>query len=358
VTGKERMQCLLSGRIPDRMGLFEHFWPETLSRVWVQQGYPKDADPVVHFDYDIVTAGVVDLCPLGGQYEQLLQETDEWKMVRNGWGATVKLWKEKSGTPEHVDFAVTDPAVWNQYKQKLLDTGNRLQLDNARQTLQRGRSENRFSCFCHAAQYEVLRAMLGDVVMLESMALQGDWIKDICQTFADVIIDLHRKVFAQVGKPDGMFIYEDLGYHKTTFCSPRMYRELIWPYHKQIFDFYHGEGLPVILHSCGNMRQFVPDLIEAGIDCLQPMEVKAGMDVIELADHFGEKIAFMGNIDIRVVESGDPAAMENEIGAKMEALKARGARYVFHSDHSISSRVRLDTYRQTLDIFRKHCWYQ
>ncbi len=64
--------------------------------------------------------------------------------------------------------------------------------------------------------------------------------------------------------------------------SPAMYKEIIWPAHKQTFDYATRQGLPVIVHSCGFVEPLVPGLIEAGMDCLQAMEVKAGMDMLRL----------------------------------------------------------------------------
>ena len=73
--------------------------------------------------------------------------------------------------------------------------------------------------------------------------------------------------------------------------SPAMYRALLFPAHKKLFDFAHGCGLPVVLHCDGYVEPLIPSLIEAGIDCLQPLEVKAGMDLLKLKKRFGDQIA-------------------------------------------------------------------
>ncbi len=193
--------------------------------------------------------------------------------------------------------------------------------------------------------------------MLESFALEPEWIHDFCRTYTDFLIKHLDYLFTEVGQPDGAFIYEDLGYSKDLFCSPAMLEELIMPYYREFFSYFHNRGMPVILHSCGNVTQAVPLIIEAGVDCLQPMEVKAGVDVLALAQQFGDRVSFMGNLDIRVFERGDKTEIEAEIAGKMEALKARGAAYFFHTDHSVSPNVSLETYRFAMEVYQEHCRY-
>ena len=68
-------------------------------------------------------------------------------------------------------------------------------------------------------------------------------------------------------------------------------------------------------------------------------KVKAGVDVLSLAKQYGDRLSFMGNIDIRVLEQGDKAAIEAEIAGKMDTLKSLGAAYFWHTDHSVSPNV-------------------
>ena len=83
--------------------------------------------------------------------------------------------------------------------------------------------------------------------------------------------------------------------------------------------------------------------IRAGMDCLQAMEVKAGMDVLRLAEAFGDKIAFFGNIDARILISNDFSALESEMLGKIPALLELGAGYILHSDHSEPPEVDYET---------------
>ena len=126
------------GASPERVGLHDGIWGDTL-RKWVDEGYPtndegKPVDPVDHFGFDMAgVGGWFDCLPLKGVSE-VLEETDEWKVTRNGAGAALKYWKHKSGTPEHVDFRMTSREVWERdYRPHVLEPDpERVNVDGAR----------------------------------------------------------------------------------------------------------------------------------------------------------------------------------------------------------------------------------
>jgi uroporphyrinogen decarboxylase len=359
LTSRERTHLLLRRELPDRMGLFEHFWPETIRDVWSGQGYPADVPPETYFGYDLrFGGGWIDTTPLRGT-EEVVEETAEHRLVRHGNGALMRYWTHKSGTPEHVDFDCITPERWaERYQAPLLALDPaRVNVDGTRENIAKAHAEGAFTFFGGLFVFELLRSTLGDVAMLESFALEPEWIHDFCRTYTDFLIRHLDYLFEHAGQPDGAFIYEDLGYNKGLFCSPKMLNDLIMPYYRELFAYFHNRGMPVILHSCGNVTDAVPLVIEAGIDCLQPMEAKAGCDVVALARQYGDKIAFMGNLDVRIFEAGDPYAIEAEVAGKMDALKALGAAYFFHTDHSVSPNVSLDAYRHAIDVYRAHCTY-
>ena len=107
-------------------------------------------------------------------------------------------------------------------------------------------------------------------------------------------------------------------------------------------NLYNKEGLPL-----------VPGLIQAGMDCLQAMEVKAGMDMPRLAKQFGRKIAFCGNIDIRIVASNDRRKIDEELERKILPVLQMGSGFIVHSDHSIPPEVDHDTLHYFFDHGRR-----
>ncbi|OIN98039.1 hypothetical protein AUJ66_01705 [Candidatus Desantisbacteria bacterium CG1_02_38_46] len=359
MTSRERVKVLLNKEIPDKMGIYEHFWPETIRDNWINQGFPEDKVPESLFDYDLTGCGSwVDTEPFMGR-SKVVQETDEWVVTKDGRGATMKTWKKKSGCPEHMGFEVTTQEKWKEYRQPLLEVNrNRLgDINQAKISLENARKNNKFSFFGNMFVFELLRATLGHENFLPAMLLEPEWIKDFCQVYLDFYRKHYEILFREAGIPDGFFIYEDWGYNKGLFCSPSTMRELIIPYEKQLVSFFKDYGMQVILHSCGDIRKAIPLIIEAGFDCLQPMESKAGCNVVEIASEYGRKLSYMGNINVVPLSTNDKKQVEAEIVPKLIKLKKMRIPYFFHSDHSIPPNISLKTYQYALALFMENNSY-
>jgi uroporphyrinogen decarboxylase len=155
---------------------------------------------------------------------------------------------------------------------------------------------------------------------------------------------------------DGLWVYNDMGYRNTSLFSPAMYREMILPADRKRNDWCHEHGMQTILHSCGCVKGLIPSLIEAGFDCLQPLEVKAGMDLGELKPAHGDRIAFFGGINTMLMEQDDDALIESEIRTKFAAAMPGGG-YLYHSDHSIPKDVSFRKYSFVMDCVRRYGAY-
>jgi uroporphyrinogen decarboxylase len=204
--------------------------------------------------------------------------------------------------------------------------------------------ENVFLTCAVIAAFDLMTPMCGHEYLLMGMALDPDWFQDMCEVYTTLNINLLEILFEQEGLPDGMWIWDDLGFKNKPFMSPAMYKDLLFPAHQRLFQWAHSKGLPVIMHSCGYVEPLVPALIEAGIDCLQPMEVKAGMDLVKLKKAFGDQIAFMGGMDARTLVSYDLAAVQAELETKLPAAMQNSG-YVLQVDHSVPYQVDYDTYK-------------
>lgn len=141
------------------------------------------------------------------------------------------------------------------------------------------------------------------------------------------------------------------------FCSPEILESLIIPYFKELVDFFHGYGLPVVFHSCGYQEPALPLILSAGFDALNPMEVKAGNDVFKYAEKYGDRLMFVGGLDARILESGDRSVIRKGVCDFMDGMKARGARFIFGSDHSVSPRVHYRDFQYAIEVYRERRLY-
>jgi uroporphyrinogen decarboxylase len=333
----------------------------------MNEGYPtfdsgKPVNPVDHFDFDL--AGCGGWFPWKAKLENqtVIEETDQWKVVRDGNGSALKWWKHKMGTPEHVDFHMTSRSIWEKdYKPHVVGSIRRRvtpeRVDRARAELARRRNEERWTFYGHQFIWENMRGAFGDMALYENLLLDPDWIHDYCRTYTDLYTEGFRILLEEAGKPDGIWLYEDLGYKDSLFCSPDTFRELIFPYYAEMVELFHSYDLPVVLHSCGYTEPALPLIVEAGFDALNPMEVKAGNDPLAFAEKYGDKLAFVGGLDARILESGDRETIERGVTDLIEGMKSRGASFVYASDHSISPRVSYADFRYSLEVYRDHMWY-
>jgi len=345
MTGIERITNILERQPVDRIGLMEHFWGDT-HRAWSSQGHiPEGESFTDHFGFDLELCWPFNLVADLDYEPEVLEEADETKVVRNGNFATFRVHKLHDTTPEHLGFAVSDRQTWlDLIKPKLTADRRRINFEAYRNAKERARQANRFFAWSGVNVFEILKDVTGHLNMLEGMVTDPDWVKDMADTYARLTVELQEILFAEEGYPDGIWYYEDMGFKQRPFMSPRMYRALIQPAHKASIGFAKSHGLPVIMHSCGYVEPLLPGMVEAGIDCLQVIEVKAGMDLLKLYRDWGDCLSFMGGIDVRVLYTNDRAKIDAELEAKIPTVKQKYG-YVLHSDHSIPETVHYDTYR-------------
>ena len=357
MNSKERFARILKHQPVDRIGLFEVYWRETAVK-WAAEGhFAKPEDISDHFSLDVrrtggeITPANYRLINLMGDVETadvVVEETETTKVVRDGNGALLRWIKNGAGAPEHIGFAVAERQDWeDEILPRLLDEKThekRIDFAVYRETRQKCARDRTFMTCGVVGAFDTMSTMCGHENLLIGMAADPDWVRRMAGLYAELTVRLLEVLFERGGQPDGLWVWDDLGYKHTPFMSPAMYRELIMPAHKKLFDFAHSRGLPVVLHCDGFVEPLLPSLIEAGIDCLQPIEIKAGMDLLRIKKNFGDKIALIGGMDERVLETNDLEAVERELAAKLPGAMA-GSGYVLQADHSVSHLVEYNTYR-------------
>lgn len=117
------------------------------------------------------------------------------------------------------------------------------------------------------------------------------------------------------GLVDGFFFGNDFGTQMSLIFSPKHFRRFVMPWFRQFSDQGHRHGLQVILHSCGSVFEVIDDLIEAGVDCLHPLQAKAvNMGAETLATHYKGRIAFLGGIDTQdLLTNGTPEQIRRDV---------------------------------------------
>ncbi len=348
MTGKERMTRILRREKTDRIGLYEHLWTTT-HRKWIEDGHLKKDEPIAsHFNFDLDEVWAISTMADYNMKPIVVAEDEETITTKDGNGAILRNTKHHESTPEHIGFEIqTSDQYYEKIKPRLFPELNRINVNSYVEVKERCARENRFFALSGVNVFECMHPVIGHEQMLVGMALEPEWIAEMAMDYAKLVVGCQEILFSKYGKPDGIWYYEDMGFKERPFMSPAMYRELIQPAHEYTINFAKSQGLPVIMHSCGFIEPLLPYMVEAGIDCLQVIEIKAGMDLLRIYKNFGDRLSLMGGIDVRVLsQSRDD--IDRELEAKIPVVK-EGFGFALHSDHSIPSTVSYDTYKYFID---------
>jgi uroporphyrinogen decarboxylase len=350
--GQERIRRLIAHQPADRVGIFDSFWWET-EHEFHQQGMP---DGVAAEDYFELDAGMFWFDQSFRLSRRVLEEHQDHRVVTDEWGTRHREFTNHQTTPGLIDFAVKDRESWAALKPNLIYDSTRLDWPALRARYGSLRDRGRYVMLSVLDPFEATWHKVGPEQQLMLLALDPDFLRDMYESDTALLEAAWEDLSARGLQPDALWIFGDIAYNKGLLFSPKHYRQVLMPYHCRLCDLAHRHGCQVIYHSDGDVSQAIPLLIEAGIDCLHPLEVKAGMDVLALKRDWGDRLAFMGNIDARLFQANDLAGLEVEIQTKIPPAM-RGGGYIYHSDHSVPPGTQLDTYRCALDLVRRYGRY-
>ncbi|MDR1655143.1 MAG: hypothetical protein LBR96_04020 [Treponema sp.] len=352
MTSKERFTRMFEHREADRVPIIDQPWQGTLMR-WKKEGMPADADWRDFFQVDKLEMISVDNSPRFE--EKILEETDEFIISTTKWGVTLKNFKVPDSTPEFLDYRVNNPEAWEEAKALMKPDRGRIDWDFLKKNYPVWKKEGRWIEGLFWFGFDVLHSwMAGTETILIALLEEPEWVSDMFNTFLDTSIALFDMVWDEGYHFDSIFWYDDMGYKNTTFFSNDVYAELLQPVHKRAIDWAHNRGIKAHLHSCGDVMTRVPQLVEIGLDALNPIEIKAGMDLKALKRDYGGKLVFHGGADALYLDK--PEKILPYIAETLPFVKENGG-YIFSSDHSIPNTVSLETYRQVVAAVKEHGAY-
>ncbi len=353
MTSRERVLLALQHKEADRIPIHDSPWGATIER-WRKEGLPSDILVEDYFGYEIAGFSA-DTSPRFPA--EVLEETDEFIIARDSFGGIRKNFKDYSTTPEIIDWPVKSREDWYRIKERLQPSEDRVDWKGLEWAYNYHREKGRFLTYCAAVGYDKMQSYIYTEQLLMLIIEDPEMIIDMYETDAQLAMDMCDIMMKKGYQFDGAFLFCDLGYRNGPLFSPRHFKEQLHPVFKTLCDFFHKRNMPVLLHSCGNVKPLIEFFIEEGIDCLQPLETKAGMDLIELKQKYGDRIAFMGGIDVRAMAAEDPRVIEEEIRRKIEVAKVGGG-YIYHSDHSIPNNVSFEQYKRVIELVHKYGSYR
>lgn len=365
----ERMNKALRHEEPDQVPISDFFWGSFVRRWREELQLGEDADPHVHYDLDwMVTFPNMD--PHIMNFE-IVREDHHEVLVKTGFATTIckrfdlPMPEQISWDTDTIDkleaFEFDDPADPRRFfaggDNQIAGVGDGFVrdlppwIDTVRE---KRRDFPVYGSIIEAS--ECVTRLLGQMNTLL-------WIGEYPDRFGKQILRIGEFYYecakaaieAADGLLDGFVIWGDVAYRDNLFFAPDYWRTYYKPAVARIIDLCHHRGLPVIYHGCGHVQAILPDYIEMGLDAYNPLEAKAGLDVVELRRQYGHRLAFCGNGDIPLWETGDKDQIRREVLRKLNAAKGGGL--IFQSDHSVTSSVAGSTYDFIVHLVREYGKY-
>jgi uroporphyrinogen decarboxylase len=348
MTTHERMTLVYRHENPDRVPIFDSPWSSTLER-WQREGLPANVSPHAFFGWDHIASYQADNSPRFPV--ETVEETEEYRIHTTTWGVTMRNWTHRGSVPEFLDYRVTRD-TWPEVKERMTPDPDRVNWKLLEEHYPKWRDSGAWIQFGTWFGYDVMASwVVGYDRTLIAMADDPEFCIDFIVTCLDLDLALLELMWDRGFRPDAVRWPEDMGYRNGLLFSNDMYRRICKPAQKRLIDWAHNRGLKTQLHSCGNVMELIPEFVEIGLDGLNPLEQKAGMDALQIKREYGDKLVLEGGMDVRNWTDG--AAAEREIAAKLPVLKENGG-YIFHSDHSVPEDVSFADFCRVQALAR---WY-
>ena len=307
MTSQERIKITLEMKTPDRIGISDDF-DDNVIRRWKDEGkLPEEAMPEEYFDFDMRLFG-----------------------FNQGFNADQK----NTISIERIDRPTKG--------------------ENLKENYEKAKKSQKFLVLSCVEPFEHIAGVVGREALLVMMAEEANKAANLFADSAEFTLNMCQLLLDKGYRFDGAWLWGDLGYKKGLIFSTDYYNSFLFDLHKEFCDFFTKNGMPVIFHSDGNIRELIPHLIEAGIRAIEPLESDTDMDLAELKKEYGKDIVLFGGID--ETSFNDAKKTEKEIKSKFKYLM-KGGGYIYHADSPIIGDISFDKYKNVINLVKKYGAY-
>lgn len=345
------------------------YWTGTLGR-WRSEGLPNWVTDDVKANTFFSLEGRLSEIPVGEKVplgfhdlravvpfrrfeSEILSEDKRSYTVRDHYGVVSVQWKlgVSDSIPRFMEFPVKDRESWQSYKERFDIEGIRYP-----------RNWEVFKERCGERTYPLgvdaggffgwARNLMGLENLCTTFYKDPDLISDMFNFRTEMVLKAIEKAVREI-KPriDYAHWWEDMCYNKGPLISPKLFKEFMVPQYKRVTSFLRDHGIRINILDCdGNINPLVPLWLEAGINCMFPLEIRAGSDPVQLREKHGKEVLLLGGVDKMALIQGKKA-IKKEL-ERLKPLIEEGG-YIPTVDHRVPPDVSYENYLHYLANKRK-----
>ena len=327
-------------------------WAETNER-WIEEGMPKGVNQQEYFGAVSHWTGVgANLGLMPAFEEEVVEETDDYRIVRDGSGVLMKDWKHKSCIPHFIDHTLKTAKEWDEYKKRLQPDPARLP-DDIDAHVRRAEESGLPIAVGTASMMGWIRNWMGVEGMSYLMFDDPDCYADMVMTLADLTCWAIDQVLPKMkGKPDLGFGWEDICGKSGPLVSPDIFDKYVAPGYRKMRNKLEEYGVDILgIDTDGMVEPMIPNWMESGVNLQFPIERGTWKATPEhMRKKFGKELRIVGGYDKLALEKGR-AAIDAELESHIPLMKEGGL--VIMPDHLITPGVPLEDYKYYLDRVRE-----
>lgn len=334
---KERVLAAVSHRTPDRVPIDYSAHPKLHEAVLHHLGLPPEADLAALLGVDLRGVGP-GICRQASPlcYADPTREVTDDGLLVDLWGVGFRVTSTPTG--EYVDLAhspltgLSDEAELDAHG--FMEPGD---WDYSGIT-DAGRAQSEFCVWAHSrGTFEISWFLRGLDGFLTDLALEPGRACGLMDRVQERLRERLTRVLDAGGDTIDMVEYnDDVGGQSGLVMSPAMWRQYLRPRIARVFELIHSRGKIVRYHSCGSIRPIIPDLVDIGLQVLNPIQpLAAAMDPIELKREFGQELTLHGGIDVQQLLPNGSASEVRERVARLRDVLAEGGGWIACSSHAM-----------------------
>lgn len=334
MTPKECLVSALKRRTPTRIPTFEWFIDTVTTKALC------DTDDVVEAVERLDIDGVNVRCDYSKEWQNEDIFVDEWGIVKRLTGDIL---------PAAIDYPIKNIADQADYAFPALDAPHRFQ------TLERAvekYGDRRAVILNLRDGFSDMRDLLGYENALMAMVVEKAHFTDLLKRVVDYNLALAERAVKRYGI-EIVATTDDVCTARGPIMRPATYADVIAPYFKEVIQGYHDLGLITIKHCDGNVTALLDYWLDAGIDCLDPIDPTGGLDMGVMKEKYGDRLCLKGNIDCTGnLCNGTPEQVDEEVRVCIE--KAGKSGLIVSSSNTIHRGVKPENYQAMLHAIKKY----